>query len=133
MIGTLKRRKGILIETNAQLKNSRDQLREQAAQRVSLEAENGELRQGLYNVRAVRDDLRNKLRTRKDATKDAARAQAAMEAKLRRAQIDRGKERELLEHYRKLAGHTGYYKWGKQIRSLEAELAAADHKHADHC
>ena len=103
----------------------RQQLQEQSTKCLSIETESGTLYQGLKTVGATRDGLRSKLRVQTNALRDAVAAKESTERELRRVTSGRKNERELLELYRNLASSTGYFKWGKQIRALEKELAEA--------
>lgn len=125
MIGVLKKRKGVLIKADTELALIRQQLQEQSTKCLSIETESGTLHQGLKTVGAARDGLRSKLRVQANALRDAVAAKESTERELRRVTSGRKNERELLELYRNLASSTGYFKWGKQIRALEKDLAEA--------
>jgi hypothetical protein len=86
--------------------------------------ETDSLRVSLQSVMASREDLKQKLKSQKEALKVAKFDQDALERKLSKVEKMHLVENDLLDHYRKLSLHTGYFKWGKPIRNLEDDLAA---------
>ena len=104
---------------------------QQTKAKSKLDQENASLRTGLGKVTSVRDEMKMKLRTKNELMREARQEVEALEKKLAKQERERGTERELLEHYRKLARHTGYYKWGKPIRALETALAEGNSNNND--
>ena len=125
MAEKLKKRKQLLIEAEQNRVTMESRLAEAKEQIAELQNENADIRSGLQSVVAVRDDLKNKLRVKQEILKEARMEKEDVERKLKRSEQQRALEVELLENYRKLATHTGFFKWGKTIRLLEAELATA--------
>jgi hypothetical protein len=120
----------------ANLKKKRSQIEEAESIRKDLEAkvselqsalarqqsENEHLRACLQKVAAGRDDVKNKLRTKNELLRELRAEKDEAERKLKRSEHRRALEQDLLGNYRKLAQHTGYFKWGKAIRVLESAL-----------
>jgi hypothetical protein len=125
MIANMKCKKTLLEQ--AQTKIAQLAMEHKAAQdsAKSLTAENESLRSGLAKVAAARDELKHKLRVKNEILRDARAEQADLERRLRGAEQNRALTLDLLSQYRKLAAHTGYYKWGKPIRLLEAAMQEA--------
>jgi hypothetical protein len=120
-IANLKSKKAALTQSEAREKKLKEELAELKSKQEKMEEENASLRSGLQKLAAVRDDVKNKLRIQKEILRESRAENEEVERKCSKLEA----ERKMLGYYRKLAIHTGYVKWGKPIRMLEAELAAS--------
>lgn len=122
-LGNLRKKRSELalaIDEKSKLENLLEQT---GLQKSRLMEENASLKNGIQKLAAFKDDLKHRLKVKEEMLKDSARDVTAMRRLMEEVEQGVTTERELLEHYRKLARHTGYYKWAKMIRSLEAQLA----------
>lgn len=118
MAANLRKKRDMLIETSNNLNAANTKLE-------SLQQEKGNLLLRIQKLTANRDDLKTKLVLKNEISREQRDKVEKLEKRLRCTQSIRAKELQLLQLYRQLSLHTGYYKWGKQIRVVEAELAAA--------
>jgi chromosome segregation ATPase len=118
MAANLRKKRDMLTETANNLNTAHTQLE-------SFRNEKGILLQGIQKITANRDDLKTKLVCKNEISREQRAQVEKLERRLRITQSIRTKELQLLQLYRQLSLHTGYFKWGKQIRVLEAALAAA--------
>lgn len=121
----LRSKKQLLEETQRAHQATQQQLQQLQTQLTSLQTENAKLRQGLGKVKAVRDELRGKLAFHKELVKETKAECLQLRKDWADEQAIRVLEQDLLNLYRKLSLDTGYVKWGKPIRKLESDLAAA--------
>ena len=122
MAANLKSKKVQLEEAHAAKVALEEQTADLQATVAELRHDNDNLRAGLQKVVANRDDARSKLRFKNELLRELRHDKDEAERRLRKVQAQRALEQELLGQYRKLAQHTGYCKWGKPIRTLEAQL-----------
>jgi hypothetical protein len=122
MAANLRKKKAQLDEAEAGRKALEAKVADLEATLAKERAENDQLRAGLQKVVVTRDDMKNKLRTKNELLRELRADKDDAERRLRRSENQRATEQDLLANYRKLATHTGYFKWGKTIRVLEAAL-----------
>jgi hypothetical protein len=125
MVTNIKKKKALLEKVQLANKDLEAKHGDATAELVEKRNENTSLRYGLQSVAAVRDDLKAKLRVKQEVMKEVSQERDDMERQLKRCLQLRETEQKLLVEYRRLAQHTGYYRWGKQIRMHESELDAA--------
>ena len=92
----------------------------------ALQTENHKLHQDLNVATTARDAFKNKLRLQNETAKESKANVVVLQSKLDRLTKTASLQSDLLQEYRRLSLHTGFYKWGKPIRALEAQLAAAE-------
>ena len=126
MVANIQKKKQLLVNSHKKQNTMEAELAELKQTVSKLSHENVALQSGLAKVTVVRDELRNKLRIKQDVLKETRAEKDDVEKKLKRSEQSRLLEQELLNNYRRLAIHTGYYKWGKEIRQLEAALEKAN-------
>jgi chromosome segregation ATPase len=125
VVNNLRTKRSLLLQVQARNAELEEQLAcEQSNHKVATD-ETESLRASLMSVSASREDLKQKLKSRQESLKQARAEQEDLESKLAKAEGQHDTENELLTLFRKLACHTGYYKWGKQIRVLESKLSDA--------
>lgn len=127
----LKKKRELLAQSEAKRTAIQAKLDEATKAKAHLDQENASLRAGLSKVTSVRDEVKMKLRTKNELIREARQEVEVLEKKMSKTERERSMERELLEHYRKLARHTGYFKWGKPIRQLESTLAESNNNNND--
>lgn len=126
MVANMKKKKAALAAAEARITSIEPKVGDLEGRLGDLEAENGSLRAGLQKVAAVRDDYKNKLRVQQDLLKETRHEKDEMQKLLKKSEAQRALEQALLDNYRALSIHTGYYKWGKEIRLLETKLEASN-------
>eukprot|EP00977_Amphora_coffeiformis_P009004 scaffold2043_cov166-Amphora_coffeaeformis.AAC.3 len=90
----------------------------------ALETQQESLREGLLRLSVTRDTFKSRWKEQIQINKELHEQLAVEQARWRREEVRRAKEEQLLDLYRKLSKLTGYQQMGKEIRNLEAELAA---------
>jgi chromosome segregation ATPase len=118
MAANLRKKRDMLTEASNNLSTANTKIE-------SFQNEKGNLLQGIQKLTANRDELKTKLVCKNEISREQRAQVEKLEKRLRITQSIRAKELQLLQHYRQLSLHTGYFKWGKQIRGLEVEVAAA--------
>lgn len=118
MAANLRKKRDMLTETTINLNTANTQIE-------SLQHEKGIMLQGMQKLKDNRDELKTKLVCKNEISREQRAQVEKLEKRLRIVQHIRTKELQLLQLYRQLSLHTGYFKWGKQIRGLENELAVA--------
>jgi chromosome segregation ATPase len=131
MIANIQKKKQVLVETESNLKVLERENAEMKKSLSKMSLENSSLHSGLASITSVRDELRNKLRIKQDVLRETRAEKDEIEKKLKRCEQHRQLEQELLQNYRKLAIHTGYFRWGKEIRMLESALEKANAEQQD--
>jgi DNA repair exonuclease SbcCD ATPase subunit len=125
VVGNLRNKRSLLVQVQAKNVQLEQQLAcEQSKHKVASD-ETLSLRASLMSASASREDLKQKLKSRQESLKQAKLEQEDLESKLAKVEGQHETENELLTLLRKLACHTGYFKWGKQIRGLESKLSDA--------
>jgi DNA repair exonuclease SbcCD ATPase subunit len=125
VVNNLRTKRSLLLQVQARNVQLEEQLAcEQSKHKVATD-ETESLRAGLMSVSASREDLKQKLKSRQESLKQARAEQVDLETKLAKVEGQHDMENELLTLLRKLAIHTGYFKWGKQIRVLESKISLA--------
>jgi hypothetical protein len=127
MAANLKKKRSQLEEAESIRKDLETKVSELEAALAKQQSENEHLRSGLQKVVAGREDVKNKLRIKNDLLRELRADKEEAERRLRRSEHQRALEQDLLGNYRKLAQHTGYFKWGKAIRGLESALEQHSH------
>ncbi|KAL7556035.1 hypothetical protein ACA910_003796 [Epithemia clementina (nom. ined.)] len=122
-LGNLKKKRAELLQALDQKTVLEQKLEESSRQQTLLVEENASLKTGLSKLALTKDTIKLKLKTKDELYKECCREKDALKGQLQQLEHCNALERELLEHYRKLARHTGYYRWGKPIRTLENQLA----------
>lgn len=89
-----------------------------------LETQKASLRDGLARLSVSRDIFKSRWKDQIQVNKELHEQLAVEQARWRREEARQAKELQLLDLYRKLSKLTGYQQMGKDIRNLEAELAA---------
>lgn len=120
VVANLRHKKSLLEEAATKYKDLAEEMRSQEA---SLHTRIASLRGGLENVTASRDELKMKLRIEKQLHTQARMEKEKLQCQLKQSEKARAMERKLLDLYRELGNHTGYYTWGRRIRVLEASLS----------
>lgn len=100
IIANLKKNKAIMTDLEAKLAANEKDL-------SSLSAENETLRMGIATITESRDSHKNRLRSQQEIVKESRATIQDLEKRLRRTEQARALEGELLEHFRRLAVHTG--------------------------
>ncbi|GKY96331.1 hypothetical protein MPSEU_000592800 [Mayamaea pseudoterrestris] len=126
MISNIQKKKQALAVSDLKMKALAKENAELKANLLKLNLENSSLHSGMAKITSTRDELRNKLRIKQDVLRETRAEKDETEKKLKRSEQCRVLEQELLQNYRRLAIHTGYFKWGKEIRMLEAALEKAN-------
>jgi septal ring factor EnvC (AmiA/AmiB activator) len=125
VVNNLRTKRSLLLQVQARNAQLEEQLAcEQSKHKVATD-ETESLRAGLMSVSASREDLKQKLKSRQESLKQARAELEDLESKLAKVEGQHDTEDKLLTLLRKLACHTGYFKWGKQIRVLESKLSDA--------
>jgi DNA repair exonuclease SbcCD ATPase subunit len=125
VVKNLRSKRSLLLQVQARnIKLDKQLACEKSEHKVATD-EIESLTAGLLSVSASREDLKQKLKSRQESIKQARAEQEDLESKLAKIEGRHDTENELLTLFRKLACHTGYFKWGKQIRVLESKLADA--------
>ena len=122
-LGNLKKKRTELAQALSETKKLQEQLHESSQQQRQLEDETASLKLGLSKLALTKDTIKLKLKTKDELLKESCKEKEALKGQLQQLAHYHSLERELLEHYRKLARHTGYHRWGKPIRHLEHQLA----------
>ena len=122
-LGNLKKKRTELAQALSETKKLQEQLHESSQQQRQLEDETASLKLGLSKLALTKDTIKLKLKTKDELLKESWKEKEALKGQLQQLAHYHSLERELLEHYRKLARHTGYHRWGKPIRQLEHQLA----------
>ena len=125
MIAHIQRNKEHIAALERQTETLQSRLDETHDQLATAKDESIQRRLALDKMTTQRDELKNKLRLKNELFREVRQERDTLERAKKRTEQERALEQALLEHYRQLAKHTGYYKWGKQIRLLEAQLEAA--------
>jgi hypothetical protein len=131
MIGNIQKKKQLLAESASKLQTLEKELAHLKHSHNQLAQENSSLHTGLAQATMARDEVKNKLRIKQDVLRETRLEKEDMEKRLKRSEQHRLLEQELLQNYRKLAVHTGFYKWGKEIRMLEQALEKASAEQHD--
>ena len=122
-LGNLKKKRTELAQVLDEKTQLEEQLEDFAQHKSQLVEENASLKLGLSKVAVTKDTIKMKLKTKDELLKECCKDKEMLKGQLHQMEHKHTLERELLEHYRKLARHTGYYRWGKPIRALEAQLS----------
>jgi chromosome segregation ATPase len=125
VVNNLRTKRSLLVQVQARNAQLEEQLACEKSKHKVAADETESLRVGLMTVSASREDLKQKLKSRQESLKQARAEQEDLEIKLAKVEGQHDTENELLTLLRKLACHTGYFKWGKQIRVLESKISDA--------
>jgi chromosome segregation ATPase len=125
VLSNLRTKRSLLFQVQARNVQLEEQLACEQSKHKVVTDETESLRAGLMSVSASREDLKQKLKSRQESLKQARAELEDLESKLAKVEGQHDTENELLTLLRKLACHTGYFKWGKQIRVLESKLSDA--------
>jgi DNA repair exonuclease SbcCD ATPase subunit len=125
VVNNLRNKKALFLQAQAQNVQLEKELACQLSNYKVATDETESLRAGLHSVSASREDLKQKLKSRQESLKQVRAEQDDFERKFAKVERLHATENKLLFFYRQLACHTGYFKWGKEIRVLESQLAEA--------
>ena len=119
------RQKRILVQSlEKELATAVAAAAESRATVTAMETHQESLRDGLVRLSVTRDAFKSRWKEQIQVNKELHEQLAVEQARWRREETRRAKEEQLLDLYRKLSKLTGYQQMGKEIRNLEAELAA---------
>jgi hypothetical protein len=125
MLSNIQKKKQLLVDMSAKLKELQKENNDLKTTCNKLTLENASLHSGVTKMTTFSQELKNKLRIKQDVLRETRAEKEDVDKKLKRLEQNRLLEQELLQNYRRLAIHTGYFKWGKEIRMLEAALEKA--------
>lgn len=128
VVANLRNKKSLLEQAAKRNAHLQEEIR---SKERNLHSRIASLRGGIENVSASRDNLKNKLRIEKELLAQARMDKEKLQHQLKQSEKARAMERELLDLYRVLGNHTGYYNWGKRIRILEGQLSEQQNSAAD--